>query len=48
MVYQIVDCRGRVCLPEPTVTTLEVMHKTSCSRASESDYYRQNDSIVNV
>ena len=45
---QIVDCRGRVCLPEPTVTTLEVMHKTSCSRASESDYYRQNDSIVNV
>ena len=48
MVYQIVDCRGRVCLPEPMVTTLEVMHKTSCSRASESGYYRQNDSIVNV
>ena len=29
--YRIVNCRGRVCLPEPTVTTLGVICKANCA-----------------
>ena len=39
MVYQIVNCRGRVCLPEPVVTTLGVIHKASCFRARDPRPY---------
>ena len=46
--YPIVNCRGRVCLPEPTVTTLGVICKANCFRTSESRLYRQNNSIINA
>ena len=44
----IVNCRGRVCLPEPTVTTLGVICKANCFRTSEPRLYRQNNSIINA
>ena len=46
--YPIVNCRGRVCLPEPTVTTLGVICKANCFRTSEPRLYRQNNSIINA
>ena len=46
--YRIVNCRGRVCLPEPTVTTLGVICKANCFRTSEPRLYRQNNSIINA
>ena len=48
MVYQIVNCRGRVCLPEPAVTTLGVIHKASCFRAREPRPYGDDAVILPV
>ena len=44
----IVNCRSRVCLPEPAVMPLGVIYKQAVFRTSESRPYQQNDSIINV